>query len=160
MRPIPHERGPSELSEGEQVQQFIKAVNQAMLSNRLSQRALSERIGIKIGTLTKYLRGEVHPMKVGVGIQARLAEALGVTLDALLAYYRYGEYITAVSLDDVESWIRSDAGQQDLPVLMARCRSQGGAGLVAPSKKTRSQHRSASGTSGRLRLCKRRGCRM
>lgn len=42
-----------------------------------------------------------------------------MTLDALLGYYLHGEYATGVSLDDVESWIRSDAGQRDLPTLMA-----------------------------------------
>lgn len=125
MKPIPHERGAPELPDAQQVQQFIKALNQATVANRLSQRGLSEAIGIKIGTLTKYLRGAVHPMKVGVGIQSRLAEALGVTLDALVAYYRYGHYMTSVSLDEVESWIRSDAGQQDLPVLMASLQAAG-----------------------------------
>lgn len=65
MRPIPHERGTSELPEGEQVQQFIRALHQAMVSSHLSQRGLSERIGVKIGTLTKYLRGAVAPLRSG-----------------------------------------------------------------------------------------------
>lgn len=111
--------------EREQIERFIKAINQAMVVNGLSQRALCEVIGIKVGTLTKYLRGEVAPMKVGVGIQSALARVLGVTTDALLGYYRNEEYLTAVSLEQVESWIRSDAGQEALPVLMASLQAAG-----------------------------------
>lgn len=108
-----------------QIERFIKALNQAMVLNGVSQRALCEVIGIKVGTLTKYLRGEVAPLKVGLGIQAALAEALGVTTDALLSYYRGGKYLTDVSLEQVESWIRSDAGQADLPALMASLQAAG-----------------------------------
>lgn len=102
-----------------QIERFIKALNQAMVLNGLSQRGLCERLGIQVGTLTKYLRGEVAPMKVGTGIQAALAKELGVTFDALVGYFREGEYITGVSVQDVESWLRSDAGQEDMPALMA-----------------------------------------
>jgi transcriptional regulator with XRE-family HTH domain len=91
---------------------------QALTLNNYSQRELSERIGITIGTMTKYLKQVVPPLKVGLGIQRLLAKELGVTLDALVAYYETGEYLTGVSLSDVESWIRSSAGQQDLPALM------------------------------------------
>ena len=108
-----------------QIERFIKAINQAMVVNGLSQRGLCERIGVKVGTLTKYLRGEVAPMKVGLGIQSALAGVLGVTTDALMGYYRNEEYLTAVTLDQVESWIRSDAGQEDLPVLMASLQAAG-----------------------------------
>lgn len=108
-----------------QIERFVKAINQAMVVNGLSQRGLCERLGIQVGTLTKYLRGEVAPMKVGVGIQAALAGVLGVTVDALLGYYRNEEYLTAVSLEQVESWIRSDAGQEDLPALMASLQAAG-----------------------------------
>lgn len=111
--------------EREQIGRFIKALNHAMVLNGVSQRALCQMIGIKVGTLTKYLRGEVAPMKVGVGIQAALAEALGVTPQALLSYYRDGEYLTDVTLEQVESWIRSDAGQSDFPVLMASLQAAG-----------------------------------
>lgn len=102
-----------------QIDRFVKAINQAMVVNGLSQRGLCNLIGVKVGTLTKYLRGEVAPMKVGIGIQSALADVLGVTTDALLGYYRNEEYLTAVTLDQVESWIRSDAGQEDFPVIMA-----------------------------------------
>ena len=91
---------------------------QALALNNYSQRELSERIGITIGTMTKYLKQVVPPFKVGLGIQRLLAKELGVTMDALVAYYETGEYLTGVSLTDVERWIRSSAGQQDLPSLM------------------------------------------
>jgi transcriptional regulator with XRE-family HTH domain len=108
-----------------ETQRFIKALNQAMVVHGLSQRGLCERLGIQIGTLTKYLRGEVAPLRVGTAIQAALAVELGVTTDALLSYYRTGEYTTAVSLSDVESWIRSEAGQRDLPAIMASLQEAG-----------------------------------
>ena len=110
---------PHTSTEKEQIARFIACLNQAMVSGRLSQRQLCERIGITIGSLTKYLRGAVAPLRVGAGIQAALAKELGVTLDALVAYYEKGEYATAVSVEEVESWIRSEAGQQDLPRVMA-----------------------------------------
>lgn len=99
-------------------ERFKRALLQALTLNNYSQRELSERIGITIGTMTKYLKQVVPPFKVGLGIQRLLAKELGVTLDALVAYYETGEYLTGVSLSDVESWIRSSAGQHDLPALM------------------------------------------
>lgn len=105
--------------EKEQIARFVTCLNQAMVAGRLSQRELCKRIEITIGSLTKYLRGDVAPLRVGTGIQAALARELGVTLDALVAYYRYGEYMTEVRVEEVESWIRSEAGQEDLPRLMA-----------------------------------------
>lgn len=103
----------------QQIARFVKVLNHAMVSGSLSQRALCDRIEITIGTLTKYLRGDVSPFKVGLRIQWCLARELGVTLDALCAFYEEGEYATAVSVEVVESWIRSEAGQGDLPRLMA-----------------------------------------
>ena len=64
------------------------------------------------------MRKVVPPFKVGLGIQRLLAKELGVTLDALVAYYETGEYQTGLTLADVEGWIRSSAGQQDLPAIM------------------------------------------
>lgn len=110
---------PHTSTEKEQIARFIGCLNQAMVAGRLSQRQLCERVGITIGSLTKYLRGAVAPLRVATGIQAALAKELGVTLDALVAYYERGEYATAVSVEEVESWIRSEAGQEDLPRLMA-----------------------------------------
>lgn len=102
----------------QQIERFRAALLQALALNDYSQRELSERIGITIGTMTKYLRMVVPPFKVGLGIQRLLAKELGVTLDALVAYYETGEYQTGLSLADVEGWIRSSAGQQDLPAIM------------------------------------------
>jgi transcriptional regulator with XRE-family HTH domain len=111
--------------EKQEITRFIKSLNQAMLLHGLSQRGLCERIGIQVGTLTKYLRGEVAPAKVGFAIQASLARVLGVTSDALLTYYREGRYATDLSLQDVASWIRSEAGQSDLPELMQSLQAAG-----------------------------------
>lgn len=104
--------------EAKQIERFRAALLQALALNDCSQRELSDRIGITIGTMTKYLRMVVPPFKVGLGIQRMLAKELGVTLDALVAYYETGEYQTGLSLADVEGWIRSSAGQQDLPAIM------------------------------------------
>lgn len=103
---------------GSEVERFRSSLLQAMALHSWSQRELCERLGITIGTMTKYLKGMVEPFKVGLGIQSLLAKELGITLDALVAYYRTGEYETSVTLNDVESWIRSSAGQEDMPALM------------------------------------------
>lgn len=126
---------PHTAQERTEIGRFVRALHQAMAVHSLSQRDLSARMGIQIGTMTKYLRGDTAPLKVGVGIQAALAGVLGVTTDALLAYYRTGDYATAISCVDVESWIRSDAQQHDLPALMAALQEAGqrwsGVGPVA-----------------------------
>lgn len=116
---------PHTATEKEQIARFIRCLNQAMVAGKHSQRGLCEQIGITIGSLTKYLRGDVAPLRVGLGIQADLARELGVTLDALYAYYTHGEYITEVSVAQVESWIRSEAGQDDLPRLMGSLHDAG-----------------------------------
>lgn len=105
--------------EQEQVQRFIECLRRAMIVGGHSQRRFSESLGITIGSMTKYLRGEISPLKVGLGIQARLAHELGITLDALYGYYLEGAYLTDVSVDAVESWIRSEAGQEDLPRVLS-----------------------------------------
>lgn len=117
--------GRKSTEELEQVQRFIKSLNQALVSNGFSQRDLCQELGISIGTMTKYLRGEVPPLRVGTGIQYQLARQLGVTLDALVSYYESGQYVTGVGVDDVASWIRSDAGQRDLPQIMASLQDAG-----------------------------------
>lgn len=116
---------PHTLEERVQIQRFVTCLNQAMVAGRLSQRELCARIGVTIGSLTKYLRGDVAPFKVGFGIQAELARELGVTLDALYAFYCGGSYVTEVRVEQVESWIRSESGQADLPRLMASLQDAG-----------------------------------
>lgn len=104
---------------------FQQALRQAMVVNDYSQRDLCKAIGIQIGTMTKYLNGEVNPKRVALEIQAALAESMGVTLDALWAFYCSGELVTQVTVRDVESWLRSNAGQEDLPVIMASLQEAG-----------------------------------
>ena len=99
-------------------QRFVQSLHQALAANKLSQRELCARLGITIGTLTKYLRGSVDPRNVGVSKIRKLAESLGVTTNALLDYYETGEYRSSLTIDDVASWIRSSAGQSDLPALL------------------------------------------
>lgn len=109
----------------ERVERFIGAIGQAMVVNKLSQRGLAARCGVTIGAITKYLRGEVEPDNVSFGVQRRLAEALGVTIDSLWNYYETGAYHSAVTVRDIESWLRSEAGQEDLPVLMSSLQEAG-----------------------------------
>lgn len=104
--------------ERERIERFVSALGQAMVQGSLSQRKLAAAIGVESGTFTKYLRGVVDPFKVGSAIQAALARQLGVTLDALMAFYEGGAYLSGVGVEQVESWIRSEAGQEDLPQLL------------------------------------------
>lgn len=97
---------------------FVQSLKQALVANKYSQRELCDALGITIGTLTKYLRGSVDPSKVGVAIMRKLAAELGFTTNTLLDYFETGEYRSMLSIDDVASWIRSEAGQQDLPELL------------------------------------------
>lgn len=106
-------------------QRFIAALGQAMVVNKLSQRGIADRCGVTIGAITKYLRGEVEPDNASFRVQRRLAEALGVTVDSLWKYYESGEYSSGVSIRDIEGWLRSEARQEDLPVLMDALREAG-----------------------------------
>lgn len=101
-----------------QRERFVQSLKQALIANKYSQRELCEALGITIGTLTKYLRGAVDPTKVGVAIMRNLAKELGFTTNTLLNYFETGGYHSSLTIDDVASWIRSEAGQADLPVLL------------------------------------------
>ena len=111
--------GTPEERSARQKDRFVQSLKQALIANKYSQRELCEALGITIGTLTKYLRGSVDPSKVGVAIMRKLAHELGLTTNALLDYFESGEYRSTLSIDDVASWIRSEAGQQDLPALLS-----------------------------------------
>ena len=100
-------------------QRFIRALDEARVRNKYSQRQLCDAIGITIGTLTKYNRGSVDPMRVGVAIMRRLAGQIGVTTNSLMEFIETGELRSSLSIDDVASWIRSESGQADLPELLA-----------------------------------------
>ena len=70
-----------------------------------------------MGTMTKYFKGKIAD-KVNVMIMHRLAKALGITTDNLLAFIETGEYKSELTIDDVAAWIRTH-GQEDLPVILA-----------------------------------------
>lgn len=114
-----------------------------MVVNKMSQRGLAAYCGITSGGITKYLRGEVSPENVSLSVQLKIAEALGVTVDSLWRYYETGEYQSGISAQDVESWLRSESGQEDLPVLMSALQEAGSrwlqqsgrGGLVAGEEK-------------------------
>lgn len=109
---------PEKASATQQKERFVQSLKQALIANKYSQRELCEALGITIGTLTKYLRGAVDPSKVGVAIMRNLAKELGFTTNTLLNYFETGEYQSSLTIDDVASWIRSEAGHADLPVLL------------------------------------------
>lgn len=99
-------------------QHFIRVLNDVRTRRSWSQRKLCEELDITIGTLTKYLRGVVDPGRVGSDKLRRLASCRGVTLDSLMRYLDTGIFSESITIDDVASWIRSEAGQQDLPLLL------------------------------------------
>ena len=101
-----------------QVERFIQSLNQLMVAQKLSQRKASEKIEITIGTMTKYLRGEVNPFDVKTRITRNLARELGMTPDALYSFYETGEYKDDLSISDVVSWIKSTSKFDDLPSIL------------------------------------------
>lgn len=111
--------------EKERIGRFVSTLNQAMVVNGFSQRRLAREIGVESGTFTKYLQGRIDPLRVSSGIQANVAKALGVTCDALMAYYNEGRYLTDLGLTAIEAWIKSEAGQQDLPALLGALQEAG-----------------------------------
>ena len=101
-----------------QIERFIQSLNQLMVAQKLSQRKASEKIEITIGTMTKYLRGEVNPFDVKTRITRNLARELGMTPDALYSFYETGEYKDDLSISDVVSWIKSTSKFDDLPSIL------------------------------------------
>lgn len=100
-------------------ERFVRAIRTALIGPpELSQRDLCGLLGITIGSLSKYLRGEVKPDKVGFGVQCKLAGVMGHTVDTLQRYYSTGEWTSETQLADVVGWIRSDAGAADLPAIL------------------------------------------
>jgi transcriptional regulator with XRE-family HTH domain len=101
------------------IERFVRAIRTALVGPpELSQRDLCKKLGVTIGSLSKYLRGEVAPDKVGFGVQCKLAATMGHTVDSLMRYYETGEWSSDTRLSDVVDWIRSEAGQSDLPALL------------------------------------------
>ena len=98
---------------------FKRAIREALAGPpAISQRDLSALLGITIGSLSKYLRGEVDPAKVGFEVQVNLAKRLGCSADELHLYYRSGEWVSNLTLEDVTGWLRSKSTQEDLPAIM------------------------------------------
>ena len=98
---------------------FVKAIRTALIiPPGRSQRDLCADLGCTIGSLSKYLRGEVHPAKVGFEIQAKLAGVLGHSIDELYRYYETGEWTSDLTLDEVTGWLQSSAGAEDFPAIM------------------------------------------
>ena len=114
------ERAEQELEwQEERKDRFKRALQEALIGPpAISQRDLSDLIGVKIGSLSKYLRKEVDPYKVNFQTQCLLAKRLGCSTDELHLYYRTGEWHSNLSLDDVTGWLRSQAVQEDLPAIM------------------------------------------
>ena len=103
----------------EQTQRFVKAIRTALVGPPgYSQRELSAAIGVTCGSLSKYLRSEVAPGKVGFDVQVKLAAALGHSIESLNHYYETGEWESELTLEDVTGWLQSSAGAEDLPAVM------------------------------------------
>ena len=103
------------------IERFINILSAMLVTKQMPQRELAERLGVTIGTLTKYLRGEVFPNNVKTHISEKLASLRGVSLDSLLHYYDTGEFDKTqakTSIEDVVAWVESDAGQEDLISVM------------------------------------------
>lgn len=102
-----------------EIERFIKALRTALIGPpELSQRDLCAAVGVSIGSMSKYLRGEVSPFKVGLEIQSKLAKTLGHSLDSLMLYYETGEWESDLTLEDVTSWLQSQAGAEDFAAVM------------------------------------------
>lgn len=95
-------------------ERFAAALRQVMAKHGWSERRLATELGITIGTTQKYFRAMVHPLRVSTGINRRLSVLMGITLDALVAYYETGVYESDISFEDVVSWVRSSAGAEHL----------------------------------------------
>ena len=113
-------------SEEREIQRFVEALRRAMIRNRCSERRLAADLGVTIGTTQKYLRHQIHPLKVGTGINSKLASLLGVTLDDLVRYYETGEERSGVTFEQVLSWVNSEAGVEHLGSMLGALAGVGG----------------------------------
>lgn len=138
------ERGsPEDLA---QCERFALAVRQAMAINQRTIRGIGSAIGVREGTITKYLKGKdggINPYSVNFGIIRWLAVELGVTMNQLDTFFQGGAFegeAGLVDLDQVASWIRMQADAGDLPVVLhslqvaaERMSGSGPAALLAPA---------------------------
>lgn len=104
--------------EAQQLVRFSRALRQAMVVNRISERKMATLLGVTSGTTQKYFRGEVNPFKVGTGVSRALARMLGVSLDQLCDFYETGSYSREVTggvrFEDVVAWMQSEAGAEHI----------------------------------------------
>lgn len=96
---------------------FVALLKEILVKKGISQRELSRRLGIKIGTLTRYLKGDVNPYDVKLGIQRALTEELGVNMVVLYARLDGTDAPSDLTVKDVSSWIRSTATPEDMAQL-------------------------------------------
>tara|TARA_B100001121_G_scaffold260512_1_gene240016 strand:- start:609 stop:1463 length:855 start_codon:yes stop_codon:yes gene_type:complete len=100
-----------------ETERFVTLLKETLVKKGISQRELSRRLGIKIGTLTRYLKGDVNPYDVKLGIQRALTEELGINMVALYARLDGTDAPSDLSVKDVSSWIRSTATPEDMATL-------------------------------------------
>tara|TARA_B100001250_G_scaffold62994_1_gene49457 strand:+ start:1079 stop:1918 length:840 start_codon:yes stop_codon:yes gene_type:complete len=101
-----------------ETKRFTESIAQLLIQKKLSQRKACEKLEITIGTMTKYLRGEVNPFDVKTRITRNLAHELDITPEALYTFFETGAYKDSVTLEDVESWIKSTSSTEDFPRIL------------------------------------------
>tara|TARA_A100001234_G_scaffold63932_1_gene55524 strand:+ start:1281 stop:2174 length:894 start_codon:yes stop_codon:yes gene_type:complete len=123
-RQIPYKAGnvrpsktPVRQMDAPETERFVFLLKEVLVKKGISQRELSRRLGIKIGTLTRYLKGDVNPYDVKLGIQRALTEELGVTMATLYSKLDGTEAPSEITVRDVSSWIRSNATPEDMATL-------------------------------------------
>jgi len=126
-------------ADAQRLKRFAKALRQAMIVNKISERRMAAALGITSGTTQKYFRGEVDPFKVGTGVNRGLSRLLGVSLDQLCDFYETGNYSKELSggvgFDDVVAWMQSPAGAEHIGRILetAAAVCQRGVGDVLPT---------------------------
>jgi transcriptional regulator with XRE-family HTH domain len=109
---------PSDGVDFQQARRFAEALRRAMIKHKCSERKLGAMLGVTVGTTQKYMRYKVHPLKVGTGINSKLAGLLGITLEDLVRFYETGEMSSTVELPQVLSWVRSTAGMEHMSEIL------------------------------------------
>lgn len=100
-----------------ETERFVALLKELLIKKKISQRELSRRLGIKIGTLTRYLKGDVNPYDVKLGIQRALTDEWGVSMATLYSRLDGTEAASELSVKDVSAWIRSVATPEDMTTL-------------------------------------------
>ena len=103
--------------EAPETERFVTLLKEILVKKGISQRELSRRLGVKIGTLSRYLKGDVNPYDVKLGIQRALTEELGITMAALYSRLDGTDAPSDLSVKDISSWIRSTATPEDMAQL-------------------------------------------